>query len=130
MVTVKGLQEKITYLRGKIGEMTEQHTDFMIGIAHLLGQEIAKIHILKAENIHTRILLDGKIVYTHADNELFRLEFKEFNEIIGYLVAMCKLERDHMKINLVEVDEGKIITKETDILDFQENLRKRLGESK
>jgi len=130
---------KITELRELSKKFFSFYSDFRTEIAILLGYEIAKFHCLSVEDLVVNVQPD-KIIYTHLNNENFHYDFQDFKDIITYLVAQLKSDRNHkkinlsksdknqMKINLVSVDESGITVKETNIEDFQENLRKSLGE--
>ena len=119
----------ITELRDISKKFFDEYTNFKTEIAILLGYEIAKIHYLSVDDLVVKVYPD-KIVYTHLKNENFRLEFQDFQDIITYLVAMLKLDRNHKKINLLTIDESGIIIQDTDIVDFQKHLREVLGEGK
>lgn len=134
MVTVKELLEIIDQKDNEIKELKdisktffEEYSNFKIEIATLLVQEIVKTHHLSVDDLVVEVQPD-KVILTHLKNELFRLEFQDFKDIITYLVAMLKLDRNHRKINLVSVDEKGITVQKTDILDVHNHLREVLGE--
>jgi len=127
--STKELNHTISDLKKISKGFFEEYTHFRNEIATLLGYEIAKIHYLSVEDLVVKVYPD-KVVYTHLTNKNFRYEFQDFKDIITYLVAEIKLERNHTKINLMSIDEKGITVQKSNIKEVHTYLREVLGEDK
>lgn len=118
---------EITDLKDLSKKFFQEYTNFKTEMAILLGYEIAKIHYLSVEDLVVKVYTD-KVVYTHLKNESFNYQFQDFKDIITYLVAELKLERNHRKINLVSIDEKGINIQKADMGEIHNHLRNVLDE--
>jgi hypothetical protein len=127
LITIDEKDIEIADLKDFSKKFFQEYTNFKTDIAILLGYEIAKIHYLSVDDLVVKVFTD-KIIYTHLKNESFNYQFQDFKDIITYLVAELKLERNHRKINLVSVDEKGITVKKADMGEIHTHLRDVLGE--
>lgn len=127
LITIDEKDIEINDLKELSKKFFSIYSDFKTEIATLLGYEIAKIHYLSVEDLVVKVYPD-KVVYTHLTNKNFRYEFQDFKDIITYLVAELKLDRNHTKINLVSVDEKGITVQKANIKEVHTYLRDILGE--
>lgn len=98
MVSVKELLEKIeqkdakiTDLRDKIGNLAQSMKDTYLQFANLLAVEIGKLHKLTPEELEISIMINGDIIIASGKNDSFRLEFKNYNMLLEYLLCMVRL---------------------------------------
>lgn len=127
LITIDEKDIEITDLKELSKKFFSIYSDFKTEIATLLGYEIAKIHYLSVEDLVVKVYPD-KVVYTHLTNKNFRYQFQDFKDIITYIVAELKLNRNNRKINLVSIDEKGINVQKADIVDTHAFLRDIMSE--
>lgn len=126
LITIDEKDLEITDLKELSKKFFSTYSDFKTEIATLLGYEIAKIHYLSVDDLVVKVYPD-KVVYTHLTNKNFHYQFQDFKDIITYLVAELKLDRNHTKINLVSIDEKGINVQKADIKEVHTFLRDIVG---
>lgn len=89
--TIKKKESDIIDLRDKIGNLAQSMKDTYLQFANLLGVEIGKLHKLTPEELTISIMINGNIVIDSGKNASFHLEFKNYNELLEYLLCMVRL---------------------------------------
>lgn len=98
MVAVQDLLKQIEQkdneikdLRDKVGNLAQSMIDIHLQFANLLAFEIGKLHKLTPDEYEIAIMVNGDIIISSEVRESFRLEFKNYNKLLEYLLCMVRL---------------------------------------